>query len=405
MSNTPDMDWDPRDDSVLRDQRAAYDDMRQTCPVAHSEFLNWSLFRHEDITHVLANPETYSSMSRHLAVPNGMDPPAHTLYREVLAPSFEDGVMASIEPGLRQIALATVQAWQDPEHVDAVSAFSEPYALQAICAYLGWPLDIWEHLRGWMHGNQQVAFSRDRAAGKVLAATMTGYVQDALDRRRESGEEAMESVSHYVKEAMEERREHDAQPTDDITARIMATEVNGKRLSDEEIVSVLRNWVAGHGTVAAAIEILVYHLAQDQALQQRLRADRTLVPEAIDEILRGDGPLVANRRTTTREVEIGGRQIDAGETLTLMWIAANRDPDVFDDAGDIQIDRDPEENLLFGAGIHVCLGAPLARLEMRIAIEELLAGTKTIELAAGLPPERDIYPGNGFRSLPIEVTR
>jgi cytochrome P450 len=213
----------------------------------------------------------------------------------------------------------------------------------------------------------------------------------------------MESVSLYVRDAMDERREQHAQPTDDITARIMATEVNGKRLSDEEIVSVLRNWVAGHGTVAAAIEILVYHLAHDQALQQKLRADRTLVPAAIDEILRSDGPLVANRRTTTREVEIGGRKIDPGATLTLMWIAANRDPAVFDDAEDIRIDRDQDKSLLFGAGIHVCLGAPLARLEMQVAIEELLDGTKMIELAAGLPPERDIYPGNGFRALHVRL--
>jgi cytochrome P450 len=399
------MDWDPRDESVLRDQRAAYDEMRQTCPVAHSEFLNWSLFRHEDIAHVLANPETYSSASRHLAVPNGMDPPEHTLYREALAPSFEPEVMAAIEPSLRGIALEIVQGWSDRGNVDAAVDFSEQFALKSVCAYLGWPLDVWEQLRGWMHGNQQAAFARDRAAGKALAATMTGYVQDALDRRRVSGEAAMESVTHYVQEAVDERREHHTRPTDDITSRIMATEVNGKRLSDEEIVSTLRNWVAGHGSVAAAIEILVYHLAQDQALQQRLRADRSLVPAAIDEILRSDGPLVANRRTTTREVEIGGRQIDAGATLTLMWIAANRDSDVFDDAADIRLDRNPEENFLFGAGIHVCLGAPLARLEMRIAIEELLAGTKTIELAAGAPPERDIYPGNGFRALPVQVTR
>lgn len=135
----------------------------------------------------------------------------------------------------------------------------------------------------------------------------------------------------------------------------------------------------------------------------RRRDDSGLIPAAVDEILRADGPLVSNRRTTTRDVTIGDREIAAGERLSLMWIAANRDPDTVDDAGEIQLDRDQSNNLLYGAGIHYCLGAPLARLELQVAIEELLAGTTDVTLASDETPPREPYPSNGFREMPIRV--
>ncbi|HRA48055.1 MAG TPA: cytochrome P450, partial [Thermomicrobiales bacterium] len=169
------------------------------------------------------------------------------------------------------------------------------------------------------------------------------------------------------------------------------------------IVSILRNWTAGQGTVAAGIAILVQYLAEHPDLQTTLRANPDRLPDAIDEILRVDGPLVANRRTTTRAVEIGGRKIEAGEKLTLMWIAANRDNRVFDDATEVRLDRDQSANYLFGAGIHVCVGAELARLEMRVALEELLARTTVIELGSSAPSIRAVYPSNGYQSLPVRL--
>lgn len=108
MSDRPVSDWDPRDDAVLHDQRRAYDEMRERCPVAHSDFLDWSLFRHADVVNVLADPKTYSSASRHRAIPNGMDPPEHTLYRRALEPYFTPERMAAFEPHCRRIAIDLV---------------------------------------------------------------------------------------------------------------------------------------------------------------------------------------------------------------------------------------------------------------------------------------------------------
>ncbi|PZR94779.1 MAG: cytochrome P450 [Candidatus Chloroheliales bacterium] len=379
MNYHPNPDWGPRDISVLGDQRRAYDEMRERCPVAYSDFLDWSLFRHQDIISVLADAETYSSASKHLAVPNGMDPPEHTQYRSVLEPYFRPEQMMAIEPQCRRIAVDLLQAFLARDEVEFISEFAQPFLFKTLCTFLGLSSETWENLRGWTHGNQEAAFSQDREAGAALAREFAGYVTEALRVRREAGVDA----------------------NNDLISSLMVTTAEGAALSDEEIVSLLRNWTAGQGTVAAALGILVYYLAEHADVQQQLRREPTLLPAAIDEILRADGPLIANRRTTTHDVEIGGRKIGAGEKLSLNWIAANRDGRAFDDPDAVRFERDPGGNLLFGAGIHYCLGAPLARLEMRIAMEELLTRTTTIEPGATEPLRRDVYPSNGFQALPV----
>lgn len=402
MTNHPTPDWDPRDISVLGDQRRVYDEMRERCPVAYSHFLDWSLFRHQDIVNILADPETYSSASKRRAVPNGMDPPEHTLYNRALAPYFQPEQMEALEPGCRRIAVDLLEEIlaRGGDEVDFIPEFAQPFPIKTLCLFLGWPQETWENLRGWTHGNQEVAFSQNREAGAALAREFTGYVMEALRVRREDGEDGGHAASGAMTQTTRSKQATDAT---DVTTSIMGITVGGAALSDEDIVSVLRNWTAGQGTVAASIGILVYYLARHTDMQERLRSEPALLPAAIDEILRADGPLVANRRSTMRVAEIEGRKIDAGENLSLNWISANRDPRTFDDPDAVRLDRNPADNLLFGAGIHYCLGAPLARLEMRVAMEELLARTTTIELGAADLPRRHIYPSNGFGELPVRL--
>jgi cytochrome P450 len=369
-------DWDPRGQSVLKDQRRAYDDMRERCPVAHSEFMGWSVFRHRDVVDVLADPKTYSSASRHPAIPNGMDPPMHGRYRDALTPLFSASQMGALEPRCRAIAADLLKPMLARGEADFMDSFATPFPLRTLCAFLGWPEGQWEGLGGWMHGNQQAAFTRDPAAGKALASLFSEHVKANLAARRGS------------------------LAVDDVTDRLVTAVVEGRALDDEQIVSILRNWTAGHGTVSAGVSILVLRLAEQPDLQEQLRADPSLVPQAIEELLRVDDPLVANRRTTTREVEIGGRTIPAGAGLTLMWIAANRDPKAFEDPDAIQLDRGTDAGLVWGQGIHICLGAPLARLEMRVALEELLARSRRFALA-GEAPRRSVYPSNGLSTLSL----
>lgn len=379
MSDQTTNDWDPRDPAVLADQRRAYDEVRERCPVAHSDTMHWSLFRHADVVAALDDPETFINSSRHHAIPNAMNGPEHARHREILAAHFDGAMMAETEPRCRELALEAIRRVDSPGTMDAVADLAEPVALRTMCAFLGWPDETWIRVRDWIHGNRAATFKRDREAGRALAAEYTAMVIEALEDHRRRGIE------------------------DDVTGRLMRTEVDGHQWTDQEIVATLRNWIAGHGTVAAALGIVIAHLAGDQALQQKLREHPELIPAAIDEIPRMDGPLVSNSRTTSRAVTIGDRAIAEGERLSLMWIAANRDPEAFDAQDDVRLDRDQGDNLLYGHGIHYCLGAPLARLELRVAVEELLANTSSFSLAEAGPLERETYPGNGFVSVPIQI--
>ena len=152
-------DWNPLDASILKDQRRAYDEMRECCPVAHSEFMGWSLFRHEDVATVLSDPETYSNTSRFLAIPNGMNPPVHGRYHEAFAANFNQEQMAMLEPRAREIAANLLVPMLADGEVEFIEAFVTPFTLKTLCTVLGWPEQQWECLGGWVHGSEQAAFN------------------------------------------------------------------------------------------------------------------------------------------------------------------------------------------------------------------------------------------------------
>lgn len=183
-----------------------------------------------------------------------------------------------------------------------------------------------------------------------------------------------------------------------MTDRLRRSKVQDRLLSDEEIVSILRNWTAGEvGTIAASVGILLHFLAENDEILQQVRAAPEKLPEAIDEILRLHGPLVANRRVARCPVNIGGREIPEGARLSVLWISANRDATVFEDARQFRWGRDQSKNLLYGAGIHVCPGAPLARLELRVIMEEILRSTDRLQLSD--TPVKAAYPASGYARL------
>ena len=371
--------WDPRDPAILNDQRAAYDEMREHCPVAHSEFLGWSLFAHDDVVRVVSDPVGFSSVTKRRPIPNGMDPPEHTAHRTPLEPYFSSERMAGFESRSRQIASALLDLAVGRGEIEAIGDFVNPFAHQALCVFMGWPVDDWNRISGWTHGNQEAAFHQDREAGAALARDFASYVTEILDARRADG------------------------ATDDLMGALIRITVHDELLTNEQIVSALRTWTAGHGTVAAALGIVIRHLSEHADLQDRLRAEPELLDRTIFEILRTDGPLVANNRTATLDVEIDGQAITAGERISLMWIAANRDRGTFDDPDRVDLDRDPVDNLLFGTGIHRCLGEPLARLNMRVGVDALLRRTGRFDLAGSEEAVRHVYPSNGLSSLRIRL--
>jgi len=376
-------DWDPRSEVVLDDQIAAYDEMRQRCPVAHSEYLNWSLFRHGDVKRALDDHETFSNaVSSHLSVPNGMDPPEHTEYRRIVDRYFTPERMISFEPACRQIAIELVERLPGGGEAEMMEEFARVFALQMQSAFLAWPRDLHEPLRQWIDKNQGSTLARDGIAMAAVALEFDVYIKELLAERREAGTAA----------------------PDDITTSLLREQVGDRLLQDEEIVSILRNWTVGElSTIAASVGILAHYLAAHPEVQQQLREQPSSLPTAIDEILRIHGPLISNRRITTKPVEIGGRRLKAGERVTLIWASANRDEAAFGDPDEFRLDREPSENLLYGAGVHVCPGAPLARLELRVVMEELLERTDHIDLVPGKEPVTATYPASGFSSLPLWI--
>jgi cytochrome P450 len=376
-------DWDPRAPEVLADPIAAYDHMRQRCPVAHSEYLHHSVFRHADVMRILLDHKTYSSQaSSHVSVPNSMDPPEHTAYRQVIEPYFSPARMAEFEPVCRAICAELVRALPRDADVEIMFGLAHPFALRMQCAFLGWPAKLHEPLLQWIHKKNVATLSGDSHAIAAVANEFDDTIRALLKSRRAAGDQA----------------------PDDATTRLLHETVNGQPLAEEEIVSILRNWTVGElGTMASSIGIIADYLARHPDLQQQLRAQPELVRPANDEILRIHAPLIANRRTPTCPVRLGDRQIQAGERLTLIWASANRDEHVFGDPDEFRLDRDPSLNLLYGAGIHACPGAPLARLELVAMIQALLADTRDITPVQDQPPMPAVYPASGYRQAHLHL--
>jgi cytochrome P450 len=368
--------WDPKSPSVLHDQIAAYDDMRHRCPVAHSDALHWSIFRHGDVLRILQQPQTFSNeVSAHLSVPNGMDPPVHTAYRDIIERYFAQARIAAFEPRCREIAKRLVEALPSNEPVEVMAALGKTFALEAQCAFLDWPAELHEPLRQWTSKNQGATLAGDPVASAAVALEFDGYIKELLASRRRT--------PHL---------------SGDVTSQLLRERVGDRLITDEEIVSILRNWTVGElATIAASVGIVVYYLATHAPVQDQLRQMPKLLPVAIDEIMRIHPPLIANRRKALRTVSVGDTTIAPGERLTLMWASANRDESVFEDPDEFRLDRNPLDNLLYGAGIHVCPGAPLARLELRVLLEELLRGVQAISAQSDRPSVNATYPAGGYR--------
>lgn len=376
-------DWNPRGPRVRRDPVAAYDELRARCPVAHGPSGAWTLFRHGDVMAAALDHETFSNrVSRHLQVPNGLDGPEHTAFRAVVERYFTRERMAGLEPTIRRVATDLVAQLEVPGTADAVEMGSS-FAVRAQSAWLGWPADREAELLRWMADNQAATRSRDRTRTAEVARRFDAIIRSLLTERRERGD-----------------------TTEDVTAQLMRERVAGRALTDEEIVSVLRNWTGGDlGSMALCTGVVLGYLADHPDLQDRLRAG---VPDrefdaVLDEILRIDDPFVQNRRVTTRPVTLDGHRFAPGDRVFLNWTAANRDPRVFGDPEAFEPGAHAPYNLVYGIGKHVCPGRPLATLELRALTSAVLGATASIEAHPQRRRTRELPPVGGFSGVPLRL--
>ena len=375
--------WEPLSDVALADQRGTYDRQRAVCPVARSP-RGVTLFRHADVVAAAGSPATFSSAaSAHRAVPNTLDPPEHGIFRAVIDPFFSADRMRALAPRLHAIATGIMDALPCDVTIDAVTDIGYPFAVRAQADWLGWQ-GIEPELLAWMAENHAATRAADRSRTAAVAAAFDDLVAAQVHSRRQLGNSA----------------------PDDPTTELLHVVVNGRPLTDADIVSILRNWTAGDlGSMAAALGVVVNFLATHMDVQQVLRADSADLAAAIDEMLRMDDPFLVNRRVTTVETHVAGYAIEAGTRVYLNWTSANRDESVFASPDAYRPREHAAHNLVYGTGVHACPGRPLATLELVVAVQTILAMTDAVALSTDAQPVRETYPLGGWRHVPVRLHR
>jgi cytochrome P450 len=312
-----------------------------------------------------------------------MDPPDHTRLRRLVSGAFTPRAIAGLEPWIREVTVRLLANADGAAGFDLIQALAFPLPIAVICRLLGVPAEDQAQFRVWGH---DVAATLDpqtaaRAQTRAAELALTRYLQDLVRERR-------------------------ANPDDSILSALIAAEEEGDKLSPGEVVSTaLLLLVAGFETTVNLIGNGTVALLGEPGSWQRLRQDPALIPAAIEEMLRYDSPVQLTSRIATEDAEAGGRVIAAGRAVIVSIGGANRDPAVFERPDEFRIGRpDPGRHLAFSLGIHHCLGASLARLEARIAIEELTQRYPALELAAP-PVRRPLLVLRGFESVPVRATQ
>jgi cytochrome P450 len=386
----PSPDWDPLEAVGNGDPHAAYHRLRERCPVAWSDRWGgfWTLTRYRDIVRVAGDARTFISSVQNLVPPSprtglprkplASDPPEHAVFRRVLNYHFAPDRVARLESPFRAVVREVLAPLLQRGMGDAAGDFAARLPLRAICLWLDVPGADAEWIQARSNRYVEALAADDRERARRLSAELDGYACRLVEARRQEG-----------------------RPTGtDVVGGLLAARIRGEPIPTEWIAGCVRMViVAGDRSTANGIAGCLEYLARYPNMQALLRRRPELIPAAVEEALRLTSPSQVLVRTTTRGVAIGGRPIRAGEAVAMLFSAGNRDPEVFPDPDRFLLDRRPSRHLAFGHGIHKCAAAPLARLELRVAVEEVLAATRHFELAGEVAYNR--WPEFGPRRLPL----
>jgi cytochrome P450 len=361
-------DFDPLATDDPAEVHAMYRDLRGRCPVAHSNSYGgfWALTSYEDVRAAALDDARYISSVRAVVPsdPRGLrrpplnyDAPAHTPYRHALDRTLGRARLERLRPKLREHARRELQPLLERGRGDIAQEFGARFP--------AWVTTEWLNL--------------DPELAPVLAHDAASWVNAWRTQDRETVNIRSESMYGIARNLVAARRANPLPVEEDPASSLLAERVDGEPLEEEKLVGALRqSLVVGMVAPPIIIGSIATHLARDAELQQRLRSDPSLIDAALEEFLRLYTPYRGFARTVTEPTVIGGREILPNEPVTLNYASANRDADVFDDPDEFRMDRENiASHLGFGRGRHRCPGAPLARMSLQIAIEELLAGTSS----------------------------
>jgi cholest-4-en-3-one 26-monooxygenase len=352
------------------DPHILYTRLRAECPVAWNEERGfWAVAKHADVCSVETDHASFCARrgilvdeigKQYASPPTIMhtDPPEHSRYRRLVQPGFRPSAMRMLEPGIRDRANVLVENIAPNEPIDVVSALAVPLPLQVISELLGVPDDEWERCYEWSEAVIPGATDWPEERRQGLLVEMTAYLVESTKARRLS-------------------------PRGDILTEMAQARLGDDQLADSELAMFLiQLLVAGNETTRNLISAGLVALAEHPDEWARLRREPSMLPVAVEELLRWTTPVISFMRTATRDCELRGVHIAEGEPVLMLFASANRDEEVFGEtARDLDIGRTPNPQISFGFGNHFCLGASLARLEAKVVLEELLARFEGLEVA------------------------
>ncbi|MDX1886593.1 cytochrome P450 [Mycolicibacterium sp. 120270] len=382
-------------DFYAGDPYPAYRELRNSTPVVWNDVTNfWALTKYEDIRYVSGHPMIFSS-TKGITIPDPSqpepvqegnliftDPPRHRQLRKLINAGFTRRQVSLLEPKVREIVKGIVDDVDPTREYEFAEEIAAPLPTRMIAEMLGAPPEDWEKFRTWS----------DAAVG-------TADPDIELDHLVALGE-----LYEYFTKLIAARRSGEVTGQDDLLSILAAAEVDGERLSDEDLLNFsFLLLVAGNETTRNLIALGTLALLDHPDQFALLRSKPELLPLAVEELLRFTSPVTHMAREATQDVEIRGQKIQAGETVVMLYGAANRDEDVFGATAEVfDITRNPNPHIAFGAGEHACLGAQLARLEARVMFEVLLGTYPSIELTGDVTRLRaTMVPG--VKRMPVRL--
>ena len=375
---------------VANEPHEVYGQLRDQCPVAKGDLGGHQvvlLSRYDDVLHALRHPEEFTSAGGQLnlgeqpLLPLEVDPPQHTAYRRILNPRFVPREIEKLEPAIRSAISDLLDAVVDDGRCDFHEDIATPLPSNIFMALMGLPMEDLPQFFQW----------RDNTIRPDVAP---GDIEGAARIRTETAH----AISEYFREAIAERR---ANPDDSLLSAIVHATLEGEGLTEPELLGISHLLLLGGlDTVTATLDCMVEFLATHPAHRQQLVDDPGKIPGAVEELLRWLTPVMVVPRTAAQDLVLRDVEIKAGDSVTLVLGAANDDESAFAPS-EVDFDREPNKHLTFGGGHHLCLGAHLARLELRIALEELHKRIPDYRLPAGAEVQfsTGIRQANG---LPLE---